>query len=115
MKKKFVAAALTLGLAFGGFSGVADARPAKPAKPNTTCMQFGIGVLQSTGALPSVAKGGLEYPIGSGNVIPFSGVLAVHRDNPALANEVLKAYAPVLGLTVTPELVAAVDSACPTS
>ena len=83
--KKVLAAALAAGISLGGLSvGVAEARPARPAKPNTTCMQFGIGVLQSQGLLPAVARGGLEYPIGSGDTVAFSDVLAIHRNDPAL-------------------------------
>lgn len=110
MKKMIVAAlAATAGLAVS-----AGAVEAKPEKPNTACMQFGIGVLQSQGLLPVVAKGGLEYPIGSGEIVKFSDVLAIHRDQPAVANQVLTDYAIALGIA-TEDVVAALNAACPTS
>ena len=85
-----------------------------PGKPTgIACQQFGIGVLQSQGLLPSVARNGLEYPIGSGEVLPFRTVLAVHRTNPALANQVLTDYAIALNIA-TPEVVEALNAACPT-
>jgi hypothetical protein len=106
MKKILVAAlAATAGIAVS--AGAVDARP------NTACQQFGISVLQGQGLLPAVAKGGLEYPIGSGNTIAFSDVLAVHRDDPALANQVLTDYALALGIA-TPAVVEALNAACPT-
>ena len=83
----------------------------KPA--GIACQQFGIGVLQSQGLLASVASNGLEYPIGSGDILPFPEVLAVHRTNPALANQVLTDYAIELGIA-TDEVVAALNEACPT-
>lgn len=109
--KKLIVAALA---ASAGIVATAGAVEAKPEKPNTACMQFGIGVLQSQGLLPAVAKGGLEYPIGSGEIVKFSDVLAIHRDAPAVANVVLKDYAVLLDIA-SPEVVAAVDAACPTS
>lgn len=84
----------------------------KPA--GIACQQFGIGVLQSQGLLASVAKNGLEYPIGSGDTLSFSTVLSVHRTAPALANQVLTDYAIALDIA-TPEVVAALNAACPTS
>jgi hypothetical protein len=78
-----------------------------------TCQQFGISVLRSQGLLSAVAKDGLEYPIGSGDIVAFSDVLAIHRTNPALANEVLTAYAVALKIA-TPDVVAALNAACPT-
>jgi len=84
----------------------------KPA--GIACQQFGISVLQSQGLLAAVAKDGLEYPIGSGEVLPFSTVLAVHRTNPALANQVLTDYAIALEIA-TPEVVEALNVACPTN
>jgi hypothetical protein len=84
----------------------------KPA--GIACQQFGIGVLQSQGLLSTVAKNGLEYPIGSGEVLPFSTVLAVHRTNTPLANQVLTDYAVALKIA-TPEVVAALNAACPKS
>ena len=104
--KKVVAAAIAAGISLGGLSvGVAEARP---AKPNTACMQFGIGVLQDQSLLPVVA----EYPIGSGNVFAFSDVLAIMRDDPALANQGLTDYAIALGIA-TDDFVAALNAACP--
>ncbi len=85
--------------------------PDKPA--GIACQQFGISVLQDQGLLVSVARNGLEYPIGSGEVLPFQTVLAVHRTNPALANQVLTDYAVALDIA-TPEVVAALNAACPT-
>lgn len=105
MKKILVAA-------LAATAGIAASAGAVDAKPNTTCQQFGISVLQSQGLLPSVAKGGLEYPIGSGNIIAFSDVLAIHRDDPALANTVLADYAVALGIA-TPAVVEALNAACP--
>ncbi len=84
----------------------------KPA--GIACQQFGISVLQSQGLLASVARNGLEYPIGSGDILPFRDVLAVHRTNPALANQVLTDYAIALGIA-TDEVVAALNEACPTN
>ncbi len=84
----------------------------KPA--GIACQQFGISVLQSQGLLPSVARNGLEYPIGSDEFLPFRDVLAVHRTNPALANQVLTDYAVALGIA-SPGVVAALNEACPTN
>jgi hypothetical protein len=83
----------------------------KPA--GIACQQFGISVLQSQGLLAAVAKDGLEYPIGSGDIVPFSDVLAIHRNSPAVANQVLTDYAVALGIA-TPEVVEALNAACPT-
>lgn len=105
--KKIIAAAAIAGAGVTASAGAVDARP------NTTCMQFGISVLQSQGLLAAVAANGLEYPIGSGDIVPFSTVLAIHRDDPALANQVLTDYAIALGIA-TPEVVAALNDACPT-
>ena len=104
--KKIIVATLAAAAGIVGTAGTVDARP------NTACQQFGISVLQSQGLLPAVAKGGLEYPIGSGNVVAFSDVLAIHRDDPALANRVLTDYAIALGIA-TPEVVEALAAACP--
>lgn len=84
----------------------------KPA--GVACQQFGISVLQSQGLLTTVAKNGLEYPIGTGNSIPFAEALAIHRDAPATANAVLTDYAVALGIA-TDDVVAALNAACPTS
>lgn len=84
----------------------------KPA--GIACQQFGISVLQDQGLLASVAKDGLEYPIGSGDYVPFSTVLDIHRTDPATANAVLTAYAVELGIA-EPEVVAALNEACPTN
>lgn len=78
-----------------------------------TCQQFGISVLQDQGLLTAVAADGLEYPIGSGDVIAFSDVLAIHRESPEIANQVLLDYAIALDIA-TPEVSAALDAACPT-
>jgi hypothetical protein len=83
----------------------------KPA--GVACQQFGVGVLQSQGLLAAVAANGLEYPIGSGEIVPFRTVLEIHRTDPALANQVLTDYAVALGIA-TPEVVAALNAACPT-
>ena len=85
--------------------------PGKPA--GIACQQFGVSVLQSQGLLDSVAKSGLEYPIGSGKFLPFQDVLAVHRTDPALANKVLTDYAIALEIA-SDEVVAALNEACPT-
>ncbi|GGI09128.1 hypothetical protein [Egicoccus halophilus] len=77
------------------------------------CQQFGIGVLQSQGLLATVARDGLEYPIGSGDTVPLRTVLQIHRNDPALANQVLTDYAIALGIA-TPDVVAALNAACPT-
>jgi hypothetical protein len=77
------------------------------------CQQFGISVLQDQGLLASVARNGLEYPIGSGDIVKFRDVLSIHRTNPALANQVLTDYAVALDIA-TPEVVAALNEACPT-
>jgi hypothetical protein len=83
----------------------------KPA--GVACQQFGISVLQSQGLLAAVAKDGLEYPIGSGEIVSFADVLAIHRNSPAVANQVLTDYAIALDIA-TDEVVAALDAACPT-
>jgi hypothetical protein len=83
----------------------------KPA--GVACQQFGISVLQDQGLLAAVAKGGLEYPIGSGDIVPFSEVLRIHRESPAVANQVLTDYAIALDIA-TDEVVAALNAACPT-
>jgi hypothetical protein len=90
------------------------ARAGQQGKPaGITCQQFGIGVLQSQGLLAQVARNGLEYPIGSEEFLPFKDVLAVHRTDPALANQVLTDYAVALDIA-TPDVVAALNAACPT-
>jgi hypothetical protein len=104
--KKIIVAALAAA------AGIGVSASAVEAKPNTTCMQFGIGVLQDQDLLPAVAKNGLEYPIGSGDIVKFSDVLAIHRNAPAVANKVLTDYAIELGIA-TPEVVAALNEACP--
>lgn len=106
MKKTLIAALVAT-------AGLTVSAGAVDAKPNTDCQRFGIGVLKSQGLLPSVARGGLEYPIGSGDIVSFSDVLAIHRDDPALANQVLTHYAVALNIA-TPDVVAALDAACPT-
>jgi len=83
----------------------------KPA--GIACQQFGIGVLQSQGLLSSVAKDGLNFPIGSDTFIPFSTVLEIHRTDPATANAVLTAYALELGIA-DDDVVEALNAACPT-
>lgn len=105
--KKLIVAALVATAGVTATAGIVD------AKPNTDCQRFGISVLQSQGLLPTVAKNGLEYPIGSGDVVKFSDVLAIHRDAPATANAVLTDYAVALGIA-TPEVVEALGAACPT-
>ena len=110
------AAALLAGLATVATAGSASAGPPAGAggggKPTgVACQQLGLGVLRDTGVLPSVAADGLEYPIGSGNVIPFSTVLEIHRTDTATANAVLKDYAAVL--LPGADVGAAVDAACP--
>jgi hypothetical protein len=122
--KRIIATGAVAALAAVGFAGTSVAAPGgtpgagqKPVEGGIACQQFGIGVLQATGALPAVAKNGLEYPINSGTVYSFSEVLAIHRTAPALANAVLKAYAPVLLPDASPAelaaVAAAVDEACP--
>jgi len=105
--KKIIVAALVAGAGLTASAGAVD------AKPNTDCQRFGVSVLQSQGLLPSVAKNGLEYPIGSDNIVKFSDVLAIHRNDPATANAVLTDYAVALGIA-TPEVVEALGAACPT-
>jgi hypothetical protein len=83
----------------------------KPA--GIACQQFGISVLQSQGLLAAVAKDGLEYPIGSGDTVRFADVLAIHRNTPAVANQILTDYAVELDIA-TDEVVAALNAACPT-
>jgi hypothetical protein len=83
----------------------------KPA--GVACQQFGISVLQSQGLLTTVAQDGLTWPIGSDDVYSLSEVLAIHRNSPALANQVLTDYAVLLGIA-TPDVVAALNAACPT-
>lgn len=119
--KRIVAAGAAAVLATVGFAGTASA--GKPVgageggKPQgIQCQQLGISILQDTGVLPSVAKDGLAFPVGSETVFSFSEVLNIHRTDPATANVVLKAYAPLLlpeGTDLAP-IVAAVDAACPT-
>ncbi|MCK0116571.1 hypothetical protein BCE75_10724 [Isoptericola sp. CG 20/1183] len=106
-----LAALTTVGLAAGAAAAPPEGagQGGKPA--GVTCQQFGLGVLRDTGVLTAVAKDGLEYPIGSGETIPFSTVLAIHRTDPATANVVLKDYAAVLLPGV--EVGAAIDAACP--
>ncbi|MEG3614811.1 hypothetical protein [Isoptericola haloaureus] len=106
-----LAALATVGSA-GSASAAAPVGAGDGGKPTgVACQQFGIGVLQDTGVLSSVAANGLEWPIGSGDYLPFSTVLNIHRTDPGTANVVLKAYADVLlpGADVD----AAIDAACP--
>ncbi|MFA9429592.1 hypothetical protein [Egicoccus sp. AB-alg2] len=116
MRRLFVgiaAASLTLVTALPAVAAGPPAGAGGGGKPaGSTCQQFGIGVLKSQGLLTSVAQNGLEYPIGSGDSIPFADVLAIHRDDPALANQVLTDYAVALDIA-TPEVVAALKAACP--
>jgi hypothetical protein len=118
MRRLTVTAAAAAALMFASTVPAVAAGPpagagngAKPA--GVACQQFGIGVLRSQGLLADVARGGLEYPIGSGDTIAFSDVLAIHRNDPALANQVLTDYAVELGIA-SPEVVAALNEACPT-
>ena len=106
MKKTIVAALVAA-------AGLTVSAGAVDAKPNTDCQRFGVSVLKSQGLLPAVAKGGLEYPIGSGDIVKFSDVLAIHRNDPAFANQVLTDYAIELGIA-TGDVVAALNEACPT-
>lgn len=120
--KRIMAAGAAAALATVGFAGTATAGPPAGAgeggKPQgIECQQLGISILKDTGALTTVAKDGLVYPIGSmddADRYSFSEVLAIHREAPATANAVLKAYAPVLlpGADLGP-VVEAVDAACP--
>jgi hypothetical protein len=113
--KRIIATGAVAALAAVGFAGTANAGGppegagdrGKPA--GITCQQFGVGVLQSLGVLPSVAKNGLEYPIGSENFIPFATVLDIHRTDTGTANVVLKAYSDALNLGADE----AIDTACP--
>ena len=103
MRKK-IAIALTAGVAAAtigfGAAGTASAAPqgagdgGKPA--GITCMQFGIAGLRSVGAPAQVARS-LDAEL--------SPVLALHRNNPAGANALLK--------KVFPEAGVAIDAACP--
>lgn len=106
MKKTLVAALVAA-------AGLSVSAGAVDAKPNTDCQRFGMGVLESQGLLTAVAQDGLEYPIGSGDIVSFSDVLAIHRNTPAVANVVLTDYAIALGIA-TPDVVAALNAACPT-
>jgi hypothetical protein len=109
-----IAASLLLLSAFPAAASGPPVGAGERGKPaGIACQQFGIGVLQSQGLLSTVAKGGLEYPIGSESFIPFSTVLNIHRTDPALANQVLTDYAVALDIA-TPEVVAALNAACPT-
>jgi hypothetical protein len=101
MKKRIMAAIGGAALGLTLLAAPADARPAD--KPNTTCMQFGIAGLKSVGLFSEVARNGLAIP-GTDLVLPLAQVLAVHRNDPATANVVLKAY----GFPAE-----AVDAACP--
>ena len=105
--KKILAAAAVAAAGLTVSAGVVD------AKPNTDCQRFGVSVLKSQGLLTSVAKGGLAYPVGSENIVPFSTVLAIHRNDPAFANQILTDYAIALGIA-SDGVVAAVNAACPT-
>lgn len=102
MKSKILAAvvAAALSLGVGATAASAGGPPAgagdggKPA--GITCMQYGLGGLRSLGAPAKVS----ESVVG----LPLSDVLALHREDPAAANAVLKS----LGFPP-----AAVDAACP--
>ena len=106
-----LAALATVGLAAGAVAAPPDGAGQGGKPVGVTCQQFGVGVLRDTGVLPAVARDGLEYPIGSGETIPFSTVLEIHRTDTATANAVLKDYAEVLLPGV--DVAAAVDAACP--
>jgi undecaprenyl pyrophosphate phosphatase UppP len=91
MKKMILAGAIAATAAIGIGTPAASA---DGHKPDTACMQAGIGVLQSIGALPGVAKDGLPIATavsvgvtvrdgadlsGVPDPIPLKVVLADHR------------------------------------
>ncbi len=102
MKMKIASAVAAATMVFGFGAGAAGAAGppqgagdgGKPA--GVTCMQFGLSGLQSLGAPAKVS----QSVVG----LPLSDVLALHREDPAAANAVLKS----LGFPAD-----AVDAACP--
>ena len=109
MKRKIVAFVATAGLALGltataASAGGPPAGAGERGKPaGITCMQYGLGGLRSLGPPPLVVQDLVDA--GALPDLSLSEVLALHREDPATANVVLKSLGFPAG---------EVDAACPT-
>jgi hypothetical protein len=94
MKRTIIALALGAALAVPALADPAGA--ARPAKPDTACQQAGLNALRDLGALPSVAKSGVDAGTLAGlgvrgvedvpdsTIFRLPQVLSLHRSSPEL-------------------------------